>query len=452
MSNSKLLEEAIIDAEALREAALKNAEQTILEKYAPEVKTAIESLLEQELPGGPDSMMADEAAMTSQPNQELDVSLAATDGEKLCPCPDNDESVTISLGYLKNKLEKMIMDVSSEASVPGEEEPMGMAPDMAQEPMDMAPEATPTTPEEEEEEEELPEEEPALQEEKQLTLESDGEIEIDDSLLESLLSEQEGLSAQQKQFLQNHRDPRGALLYWKSFPEDSPERMDAIEILTARLGPEEVEATLEKDKASNRRMIKDLGDKLKSGKTDSTDVRPSTDSHKFGKRGADYVRPTGLEESKKQDSKVLVENKKVLKENKLLAEKLTKLLEQHNEILEENKKVKQAALQISQRLEETNLSNAILLYKNQALGSDSLNERQKNKIVEAVSKAGSVDEVKMIYETLCNAVGSFDSKGPQSLSEAVEQRGGMTLKPRQEKSSNSNPLHSRWQKIAGIKK
>jgi hypothetical protein len=95
--------------------------------------------------------------------------------------------------------------------------------------------------------------------------------------------------------------------------------------------------------------------------------------------------------------------------------------------------------------------NAKLFYKNQALGSDSLNERQKNKIVEAVSKAGSVDEAKMIYETLCNAVGSFDNKGPQSLSEAVEKKGGITLKPRQQINSNPNPLKNRWQKIAGIK-
>jgi hypothetical protein len=81
-----------------------------------------------------------------------------------------------------------------------------------------------------------------------------------------------------------------------------------------------------------------------------------------------------------------------------------------------------------------------------------LNERQKNKIVEAISQAGSVDEAKMVYETLCNAVGTFDNKGPQSLSEAVERKGGLTLKPRQKQESNPNPMYSKWQKIAGIKK
>ena len=43
---SSMLEQAIIDAADLRKAALKNAEQAIIEKYAPEIKNAVESLLE----------------------------------------------------------------------------------------------------------------------------------------------------------------------------------------------------------------------------------------------------------------------------------------------------------------------------------------------------------------------------------------------------------------------
>ena len=41
-----MLEQAIIDAAALREAALKNAEQALIEKYAPQIKEAVESMLE----------------------------------------------------------------------------------------------------------------------------------------------------------------------------------------------------------------------------------------------------------------------------------------------------------------------------------------------------------------------------------------------------------------------
>ena len=45
---SDMLEQAIIDAEALREAATKNAETLILEKYSDQIKESIETLLEQE--------------------------------------------------------------------------------------------------------------------------------------------------------------------------------------------------------------------------------------------------------------------------------------------------------------------------------------------------------------------------------------------------------------------
>ena len=45
---SSLLKEAIVDAKALRESALKSAETSIIEKYSDEVKSALNSLLEQE--------------------------------------------------------------------------------------------------------------------------------------------------------------------------------------------------------------------------------------------------------------------------------------------------------------------------------------------------------------------------------------------------------------------
>jgi hypothetical protein len=41
-----MLDQAIVDAQALREAALKNAEQAVIDKYAPEIKAAVESILE----------------------------------------------------------------------------------------------------------------------------------------------------------------------------------------------------------------------------------------------------------------------------------------------------------------------------------------------------------------------------------------------------------------------
>ena len=45
---SNMLEQAIIDAKALREAAVKSAEANIVEKYNDEVRSAVTKLLEQD--------------------------------------------------------------------------------------------------------------------------------------------------------------------------------------------------------------------------------------------------------------------------------------------------------------------------------------------------------------------------------------------------------------------
>ena len=43
---SSILEEAVIHANTLREAAIKNAEQIVIEKYSSDIKDAVEKLLE----------------------------------------------------------------------------------------------------------------------------------------------------------------------------------------------------------------------------------------------------------------------------------------------------------------------------------------------------------------------------------------------------------------------
>ena len=45
---SSMLEQAIVDAKSLREAAIKNAEETLIEKYSDDIKEAVEKLLEQD--------------------------------------------------------------------------------------------------------------------------------------------------------------------------------------------------------------------------------------------------------------------------------------------------------------------------------------------------------------------------------------------------------------------
>ena len=87
---SSMLEQAIVDAAALREAALKNAEQSIIEKYAPQIKEAVNSLLEGDLineqevaTSEPPAVSAIEAPLAaspmSEPNKEVELSITDED-------------------------------------------------------------------------------------------------------------------------------------------------------------------------------------------------------------------------------------------------------------------------------------------------------------------------------------------------------------------------------------
>ena len=123
---------------------------------------------------------------------------------------------------------------------------------------------------------------------------------------------------------------------------------------------------------------------------------------------------------------------------------------QVNELKQDNSNLQKTILHLKGRLEEVNLSNARLLYTNRVLNSTSLNERQKTKIVESISNADSVEEAKVIYETLQSAVGeSRNSKSPQSLREAVE-KPSPTL-PRRRENNTQNPHFNRMRALAGIK-
>ena len=93
---SSLLEEAILDAKALKDAALKNAENAVLEKYSGDVKKALDTLLEQEMgeeSGGEELMEFAEDVPYAFQNEELDQ-------------PGPEEIIEIDFDALKQRLEE----------------------------------------------------------------------------------------------------------------------------------------------------------------------------------------------------------------------------------------------------------------------------------------------------------------------------------------------------------
>jgi len=398
MSSNTMLKQAIIDADALREVALKNAESLVVQKYSNQIKEAVDTMLEQ------DDLMADPMAMEDpmaaaepptglpdaraavspedEPETSLgdEIELAATDGDRLCPCPDDGEAVEISFDALRNLMKTMDEEPPEEE---GAAELGGDAGMPAPEGEEMAgpPPGEVLPPEEEEE--------IALQED--LDLDEEIMIELDGVLEEEDLEEQENLG----------------------YDFNTPQTPGA-------------------DSASEG----DSGNTMIA--SDALNIGAETPS-------------TTMAESMQKNKKVLKENTKLTKTNSKMLKENKQLLTEQKKILKENQEMKSLLKKLAGKLEEVNLSNAKLIYTNQVLNGASLNERQKQRIVEAISSADSVDAAKSIFETLQSAVGSSlkSRDKSQSLSEAITRGNATTLRQKQ-KQTRQDPHIERMKKLAGI--
>ena len=370
---STMLEQAIIDAETLRETALKNAEAQVIEKYSDEIRGAVQNLLE--APEDPMGGLGDEEAETPEAGMDAEGTLekdaeslldgtppAAHEGEKLCPCPDQGDVVTIDLDDMANKLTDKDDELEAHDVVGSQIT--------------------------------NPESDDRYGEELRYRLGS-----LEDKL-SNLLGDME----------QPGRTASAANVYQESM-DDEIDIDSLIEKLTVDIEPKlgGWAGRPEKDlDVSEQELVASLQD-----------------------------------DEKKEDHEALAAAVKKLEEANLS-------LTSNNSILNErNEKLETISIQLRDRLVESNLSNARLLYTNKVLGSNSLNGRQKTKIVEAISKAESVEEAKTIFETLQSAVGPVKHTRPQSLSEAVN-RNSSTILPRARKNSPKNPEMNRWKALAGI--
>ena len=106
---SSLLEQAIVDADELLTAALKNAEAVVVSKYATQIKEAVDALLEQ-----PEE--DEETGAMLGPDSDEDVGKlpdAGQAGEELCPCPEEGEQQAFEISA--KELEFTMLDMPSGA-------------------------------------------------------------------------------------------------------------------------------------------------------------------------------------------------------------------------------------------------------------------------------------------------------------------------------------------------
>ena len=73
------------------------------------------------------------------------------------------------------------------------------------------------------------------------------------------------------------------------------------------------------------------------------------------------------------------------------------------------------------------------------------------KIVEAISKADTAQEAKVIYETLQSTVGSTEKKSlPKSLSEAVSRKPSLIVSSKEKTKTLNEDFSMRMKRLAGI--
>jgi hypothetical protein len=437
--STSMLEQAVIDAEALREAAVKNAEQTILEKYSSEIGEAVASLLEQP----EDELMGDEEQQDREDVVD-EMPLAATADEELCPCPDDKEKVTIDL----DKLEVMM----------AKEDELDMDPQNLQE-MYMS----------DEDVDDLSDQELEAEEEEK------------EKAVERYIKRNPGASREQAEaaiVLEMSSMAGGAVEGAAAVSlEDDEELMevndeDLMEAISGMLsekkakkdydGDGEVESSEEEWKGSRDKAIKkamneeeldiseeQLGDILEALTVDLENVPSGMLFHNHPTESEDE-RSLDVALAKEQDTAYAEEQKELRDAIKKLQEQVKSQKLRLNKQKKDYDNLKSIAIKATKKLEEVNFSNAKLIYTNRVLKSDSLNERQKDKLVEALSKVDSVEEAKIVFDTLNENLSSKSEKAPKTLNEAVSKNNPLILKSNKEKQPANSSQVDRMKKLAGI--
>ena len=108
-----------------------------------------------------------------------------------------------------------------------------------------------------------------------------------------------------------------------------------------------------------------------------------------------------------------------------------------------------AVAELSEQLKEQNLFNAKLLYVNKLVHSKSINERQLKSIVESLDGAQTLREVRLLYKGFTDSLGAKKTK---SLTESAHRSPGGSSRRTVSGGSSaaSNTTSDRWATLAGL--
>lgn len=470
---SDMLQKAIIDAEALKEAATKNAETLVLEKFSSQIKDAVENLLEQDDLGlGLDMPTGEAGQAPAQPAAPAPDPAQASQPAELTGVAKNiplaamsasDDEIEIPLDQLFEEVDRMTQSFRFAGGEQIMDEDLmdeGVHPDALEE--DYL--------EEEYFEEDLMDEDYLEEDylEEELMEEDYFEEGLDEYELEEGFFDDD--ETEHGQFRSADGTPLPMSGHYVETDPENPIRAN-LEMYAEPdyYGRDELEEDyLEEDYLEEELHQGGHGwphghpaEEGPLGESLHVDMKPV----KRGWAGMSEGEITLAEEellAMEYDSKVREEREAMRKKVKELSESNMavtnynkKLVKATNKSAKYITKLRDGVLKLEEKLDQASLLNAKLLYQNKALENDSLNERQKENIVEAVSNADTIEEARVIYETLQNTVGSTSRKTqPNSLSEAVQKSSSVILSSRREseRSQKQDPTLTRWKFLAGIDK
>ena len=392
-----MLEQAIADAAALREQAIKNAEQSVIEKYSHQIKEAVDAMLENKELDEANDMIAEAEGEMGTADAGMPSSFGGGQEGATIEAPPAWDSRYDDIGVKFNALVDSLpqtedgmvdLDLGEFEMSPEEEEAMGGSDDDALGLGDASDNASAG--------------------DDALTAEPAGDDSGggDESLDDLLATLQEN----------------------KEINEEDQQLQEILDMLEEELHMEE------------GGDVRPPGNWTGNGKPERERARKAREAY-------EAQHDEDEEESSSED------------EDDTADERQEQLYETIEALTAQNDKLVDVLQRLENHLDEALLSNAKLLYQNRTLGDASLNERQKSKIVEAIANAESPKEAKQLHETLKATVGSTPNskKGPQSLSESVNRRSNLSsmLNSRQninESKQSADPFLEKMQKLAGIKK
>ena len=402
---SSMLEQAIVDATALREAALKNAEQAIIEKYAPQIKDAVESLLE----GNDTGIGVGSYVRHLESNQigrvhaidEDGVQVEGRDGKAFLAEMDQLEEAEMLH-------EEEMGGMGSMATSAGVSAPIASAPQSAVDPNSQA----------------------------ELSMEFDfdpSDFQIDLNQVKAAATDDPMSAGEEPESTEDLLGDLGADedLLGDLEGDEEISLQEMVDMVKEILSEDDEEEPEVEEEVIEEELVVDVGED-KHGWNTTNETARTYDQDK---------------------SLAQMEDVSWKEENEALVKRVAELQESLKETTNDAHKLLGVVEQLKSKLDETIVSNARLVYSNKTLSDASLNERQKSKIVEAIALANSAEEAKTLHETLTATVGSQSSGGPQSLSESVNRKSNLSaIMPRRKDKvvTESMSFANRMKKLAGI--